>query len=69
MVLSHLLTTPHQKQFEDCNERISRMEEEHRRIGTVDHLRAQRDELKKTIHILNQEVQELTVRSFSPSHP
>lgn len=45
------------------------MEEEHRRIGTVDHLRAQRDELKKTIHILNQEVQELTVRSFSPSHP
>ncbi|KAF9777990.1 P-loop containing nucleoside triphosphate hydrolase protein [Thelephora terrestris] len=48
-----------EERFEDCNERISRMEEEHRSIGTVDHIRAQRDELKKKIHILNQEVQEL----------
>ena len=54
----------HQGQFQDCNEKISRMEEEHRRLGTLEHISHRRNEIREKIRILNQEIQELTVRNL-----
>ena len=37
------------------------MEEEHRRMGTVEHIRAQRIEIKEKMRILNQEIEQFAV--------
>jgi len=51
-----------QQQIADCNDRILRMEEEHNQMGDVNHITAQRAELKAKMRSLDQDIEALHVR-------
>lgn len=48
----------------NCDEKIARLEEEHRQMGDVQEIRDQRAKVKDKIRTLSQEIGEFSVRQF-----